>query len=627
MTEHWDMRNVLRMTAAIAGLICLCPLPAQEIITPLYRPLADPSLRKSVSSAQAVLAEDTLDLPFVEDFSTDQTTPDPTRWAPSDALVNRSYGVNPWSVGVATLDALNSEGSVYAHATLSPIPFEADSLSSLPIDLNLPASDSVYLSFLYQPQGRGERPDAWDSLLLDFYDPSQKLWTCVWGAPGDTLRDFRQVLVPVTDPGHLQRGFRFRFRNLASLPKNSDYADLRSNVDHWNLDYIRLDKNRHRADTIIRDLAFSAPLPTFLTHYTAFPWSTYEAARSKLEESIVTATYRNNDAITRNVTRSFLVRNLLTGDVETPSDPTAMDLEGHAATTVEFAYLFPLDYGVGDSVVLQLEAALRSDDFDLIKGNDTIRRTQVLSDHFAYDDGIPEAGYGLRGDGTSNGYVAQEFNSYDPLTLAGVDLYFNQVYDSLNLDYFFKLLVWNDDEGLPGTVLHDDENDCSVQYSSTYPGFKRFLFSSPVEVNGVFHVGWMQYNKFLLNVGLDKNNPVPGVLSYNFQGEWVPSAAPGVLLLRPFLATGTSAAPGPPAVEANLRVYPNPAGYQVRLGLPEGGPISGSRVEVFDIQGRRVLFRELLDDGLDISGLPEGVYVLRLHVNERTYRQKLLISR
>ena len=100
----------------------------------------------------------------------------------------------------------------------------------------------------------------------------------------------------------------------------------------------------------------------------------------------------------------------------------------------------------GDSAIIRFKAALRTDEFDP-KVNDTVVYDQVFKDYYAYDDGTPEAGYGLRGGGSSNGIVAMKYYSFQPDQLGGVNIFFNQVLDSLNLNYYFNLVVWDDLEG------------------------------------------------------------------------------------------------------------------------------------------------------------------------------------
>ena len=81
----------------------------------------------------------------------------------------------PVNLGAATFDAIDQSGHVYS--TASWIPFKADELLTQDIRLDsifqpsareLSPEDSVYLSFYYQPQGRGNQPEPFDSLVLEF---------------------------------------------------------------------------------------------------------------------------------------------------------------------------------------------------------------------------------------------------------------------------------------------------------------------------------------------------------------------------------------------------------------------------------------------------------------------------
>ena len=110
---------------------------------------------------------DPLDLPFSDDFSSDYIYPDTNRWVDNEAFINHVYGIYPPNFGVATLDVVDADGNVYPEA--SPFPFFADHMTSYPLRLdNFTPADSLYLSFYYQPQGRGVPPLNYDSLVVDF---------------------------------------------------------------------------------------------------------------------------------------------------------------------------------------------------------------------------------------------------------------------------------------------------------------------------------------------------------------------------------------------------------------------------------------------------------------------------
>lgn len=600
---------------------------AQEVITLLagnsvlaaYHDSKKPLLKSSYA--------DSLELPFFDDFSATSIEPDPKLWSDANAFVNNSYCIEPVTNGVVTLDIIDYRGSIYEGATFDPVSFVADHLSSHPFKFDFVPADSLYLSFLYQPGGLGDLPEEQDSLLVDFYAPSDSAWVNVWGIPGTGLHSFKTVMIPISETRFLRDGFRFRFRNRASLPKNVDYIDVRANVDHWNVDYIRLDRNRFAADTILRDVAFIQPLGSILKDLTSLPWSHFADAATTILDEKVRARYRNNDTISRNITRSFLLQEPYYNENYSPSPPTAQDLPAGRDTLVEFDYFYPIDINRGDSALIRIKASLRTDEFDP-KDNDTVVHDQVFKDYYAYDDGTAEAGYGLRGQGTKSSSVAMKYYAYTADKLGGVDISFNQLHDSLNQEYYFELVVWSDNGGVPGSVIFEDAKELRPDYPSQFPGFARYYFSEPVEVDGPFYVGWRQYNQYMLNVGLDLNNrPEPHIIFYNYQGKWEESEAPGVILFRPFLFDEDRPLSKPKLSSESIQVFPNPASGQLYIKLPSELENSWFKVELYDASGRLALQKNIRDGQMDVSDLPVGIYFMKLSSKERVMHSKILINR
>ncbi len=162
------LRFILLWIFSISGLL----LQAQEKLNNLYfnSLLSNSAQQKQLSPAPA---DTVLQLPFFEDFSVNTLQPNPMKWADNHVFVNKDFPINPPNTGAATFDVLDSRGKLYN--TASSVPFVADVLSSLPIRLDsvfspqeasLQPADSVYLSFWYQPQGRGDMPESEDSLVL-----------------------------------------------------------------------------------------------------------------------------------------------------------------------------------------------------------------------------------------------------------------------------------------------------------------------------------------------------------------------------------------------------------------------------------------------------------------------------
>ena len=109
---------------------------AQEVITGLDFNIAVKKLFEQQKSLKSATAYDTVfvKLPFFDDFSTISIWPLPERWADNYAFVNTDYAKNALTVGVATLDAIDETGALYADA--GSYPFEADKLTSQPIRLD-----------------------------------------------------------------------------------------------------------------------------------------------------------------------------------------------------------------------------------------------------------------------------------------------------------------------------------------------------------------------------------------------------------------------------------------------------------------------------------------------------------
>ncbi len=627
MTQKSWMNRTIRVAAGILiSLAGLHGLQAQEVITPLFRNPRAAQLQNEHIRIRKSAEASLLELPIFDDFSNTSLVADTGSWSDAYAFVNNNFCVNPVSNGVATLDALDADGSIYAHAVLSPSTFVADHLTSNPVNLQYPASDSLYLSFLYQAGGLCDLPEEEDSLMVDFYATDSSKWVNVWRVPGRSLHEFSHAMIPISSERFLTSGFRFRFRNRASLSGSNDYPDKRSNVDYWHVDYVRLDRNRTISDTILRDVAFNTPLSSVLKDLTSIPWPHFETAQNTTLAPFVSVRYRNNDSITRNVTRSLTILEPIYNDTYYPEEPTAQDLPEHVDTIVDFGYIYPLDFQRGDSALIRFKAALRTDEFDP-KVNDTVIHDQLFRDYYSYDDGTAEAGYGLRASGTANALIAIRYHSYEPDQLGGVYIYFNQVYDSINLkNYSFNLMVWDESDGLPGSIIREDDNIYKPIYTSTYTGFIRYEFSEPVPVNGPFFVGWRQEKEYILNVGLDLNNkPDPHVMYYNM-GEWQSSIAPGVIMFRPFLYDETTGVNNSHSETRLLQIYPNPASDRIWFRMPPSSVGEEILVHIYDTSGRLVHHSVVRSNQLDLSGFSPGIYYIRALIGAQSYYSKLLIN-
>ncbi|MBO7523773.1 MAG: T9SS type A sorting domain-containing protein [Bacteroidales bacterium] len=584
----------------------------QEVVTGLY---VNPALTKQSVATKGT--SDTISLPFIDDFSYSSIYPDNRLWTDNYVFINNTYSKDQPTVGVATFDILNANGKIYNN--ISAYGFEADRLTSSPIDLNYPASDSIMLSFFYEAGGLGDKPEASDNLVLHFYSPSENRWEEVWSNESVNFDGFRPVVIPITEAKYLQKGFQFRFVNYGSLNGNLSEPSMIGNCDQWNIDYVKLDRGRSVHDTIINDVAFRHPNRSLLKSYEAMPWRQFKEV-SLLEMSPnISISYRNNDTITRNVTRQFEITELLTNNVEKSFTGGASNISPMTNVDYEVGHFYSFSNDNDDSARFLIKSWLVTDDFDR-KSNDTISYQQVFTNYFAYDDGSAENGYGLNGLGSANAMAALRYRSYIQDTIYAISIYFNDSYQDAN-QVEFNIMIWDDNGGVPNNVLLELD-DCTVQKGIGLTGFRTYMLPEPIAINGVFHIGWKQISETFINVGLDVNTEHGDKQHFWINGNWNESNVNGTIMLRPImgipLATGIEDVLDDDVNDEKptkkmMSFYPTPSTSYIRIET-NGFNTFTDYISLYDMTGKEVL-REHLTDYLDISRLKAGIYVICINRN------------
>jgi len=246
---------------------------SQEVVTGLqtnYSIINSPeNKKKGASSLAAGMAE----LPFYDDFSGSSIFPELSKWTDSYVFINDTYSDKQITTGIATFDAIDEKGRLYETAIYSG--FAGDMLTSQPINLEYTTSDNILLSFYYEAGGLGDSPETNDSLTLQFLDPVENKWFSVWRAEGRAEKGFRQTAISIEDLRFLKKGFRFRFINYVTISQNTSDQSMIGNCDHWNIDYVLLDRNRSLTDTVYNDVAFRSPVRSLLKNHEAMPWKQF----------------------------------------------------------------------------------------------------------------------------------------------------------------------------------------------------------------------------------------------------------------------------------------------------------------------------------------------------------------
>ena len=578
-------------------------LVSQEVITDLAH---NPYLKNFKFTHKN--SKSSLSLPFIDDFSYDSNIVSSDLWEYSTVYVNRTYPINPPTIGVVTFDGLDENGFARDFSSNSSEP--SDTLLSKKIDLS--SVSSAYFLFFFQAKGIGDAPEPLDKLILEFKNDSLQ-WETVWISEDTILEDFTKVIKVINQNRFLFDEFQFRFVN---------YATVSGNFDHWHVDYIKIDELQSVADTLqLNDASFVYSSPSFLKRYQEMPWSHFLNNEADELKDSIDILLRNNDAAS-NIDYQFNVfnngnqvyhypligvsRNVTVLDYDQVgnfsfTDPPIL-LQSNIFTSFEI-----------DSASFLVENILGTNSSDN-KLNDTLFYVQNFHSHFAYDDGTAESAYGIN---VSGAQIAYEFKLNRPDTLRAIQMYFPQMLDSVN-DVPFKLTVW-DDLSSTGNILYQQE---VFPYHTQNGNYYTYLIDEPFKLVGTFYVGWEQSTDDLLNIGLDKNNVSNSYMFYNIGSEWNQSSYFGSWMIRPVLSMKPIVS-SVDYVSFDTKIYPNPVDTYCFVKTSENNCI----IKVFSVHGvmQKQIFSKNSLTKLDLKDFSSGIYFIEiLQNNKREYKKIIL---
>jgi hypothetical protein len=547
-------------------------------------------------------------------------------WVDHHTYRNYTFAVNPWSLGVATFDGLDETGYPYnfgstAHGV-------ADFLTTKPLDLSaLGPADSVYLTFMVQPQGYGDVSEANDSLVLEFYDAVADQWNRIWGMQGSSLTEFERTHIRISQAAYFTDGFRFRFKN---------YGELSGALDQFHLDCVFLRAQSGYEDSVIRDLSWSYPVGSLLKEYTQVPWDHFKDNPNGHTNDEVKLVVHNGWPISNNnnlggttrVNHNGVLQHEFTmagsqmsnGALDYAPFTTYVSLHDFSGS-YDFDETIPgeaVTFDIIGRVAGQLNDGVQHSDFIL---NDSCFSQQYFGNVYAYDDGSAEAAWGPT---SAQALLAVQFEPYVTNdSLVAVQMHFvpsvNDVSNNL-----FLLSVWSDNNGNPGTLLYEDDffNARTPSYAEGHNGFTTYYLRNDndpdhalrLPITGTFHVGWRQIDAPRLNIGLDWNNDHNERTKYSVNGgaHWYNSSYNASVMMRPlFATTGMSdLAVGEQEQQPEWEVYPNPTQGSVTISWRNDAPFPGAIC--VDAQGRTVGVAEAGQPTIDLSEVPAGIYFIQL---------------
>lgn len=567
-----------------------------------------------------------LELPFWDDFSRTSYLPDTTHWfvETGTSNISSSLGIDPPTINVAVFDGWNTQGSPYSLLQLEE--GLGDSLVSKYIDLtkvNPVLRESIYISFFWQKEGRGEQPDDPDFIHLQVMN-SDKKWVTVWKKSGQEvsgINAFKQEIIQIkdpiqpNDPTYFHEYFQFRFQS---------YGRLSGGFDTWNIDYIYLNYNRNPGDLAVEDRALTSKPTSWLTQFSAMPYDHFlvnleqnlqptEVGISNMDDQVQPIEYY---ALIQDSSQIFDEMNQGTPLNIAPNDPITISSEA-------------IDPNVFDknadsiSLVLETKFFINSGDSSNwfnkynLRSNDTTRSIITLNEELAYDDGTAEWAVGLS---QKAAMLAYRFVAPKGDAITSVNIYFPEFVSS-SAGKTFTIIIWDDlFRYRQGRLLTEQH---IVKKSTSLNQFTTYSLGRPVAVSDTFYIGYEQSVDDFFSVGLDKNGtPQNGNVFINLDGVWEPSnIIDGNLMIRP--AFGFKKAVGiEDEVFKDIKIYPNPnqGKFKIRGAF--------DHAKILDVLGNIILE---IDDGqndteVKLVNQKRGIYFIKLRRKGKYKTYKFIIN-
>ena len=606
-------------------------------------------------------APDSIDLPFIEDFSYDGPYPDSDLWLDNQVFINNTMGQNPPSVGVATFDAIDAKGRPYG--SVGGVG-GADTLTSNYINLkdfvgtdgnkrNLTVSDNILMSFFLQPKGNNYAPVEGDSMVLEFKDASGT-WNYVKGYKGipdstlkksslDTEFPFVYYTVPINDAKYLFGKFQFRFYNITRLGGAYEF---------WHLDYIKIAPNRLVSNRNLDDLAFVETPKSILKRYTAMPWNhAFPQLAAEVKDSL-NAKFYNTFTLQRNPTNTNVKVSSSTG-VTAVNNYTILDGVNIPASTfyTSIAKVYPSSLklqlanipAATSNMVLKTEYSLTiegQEGKDLKKAgvrNDIVSDSTHFSNYFAYDDGTAEMQFSATGE---NMQVAVRFRANVADSLQAVRFLFPHINGDAPKDATFNIRIWTGVlQGKPLYELKGVKPYYLTTSTDTLQGFTGYQLADtsgkaiPIPA-GDFYVCWQNVGDVKIPIGLDRNNKDKTQYLYQYlNGVWESVANTrniGAVMVRPVMGTTkvkNSTRISELPLSDVMMVSPNPASdhlfFEIKKGQSEDYEIS-----LFNIAGQLQKREILRGSVMSLDNMSAGIYFLKVKdlKNNQIFNHKFVVS-
>ncbi|HMV09614.1 MAG TPA: T9SS type A sorting domain-containing protein [Cyclobacteriaceae bacterium] len=607
-------------------------------------------------------------LPFWDDFSFAKGHhADSLLWIVNDKVfVNDGQAINPPSINVATFDGYNENGRPY-----STVPLETgygDTLESQPIrmaDVAAQYRDKIYLSFFYQAGGNSEMPNPSDFLKLEF--KSTEGWVEIHrfsiksNADPSVFYDTAIQIPVATLPGeqdYFHNQFQFRF---------TSFGRLSGSYDAWHLDYVYLNRrvndneeiilnenvdriNENDKNTNISDRTTTRPFTSIFGDYYSVPNNHFNIGEALTNPAVSLYSLKYVDFLqVVSYIANYKVTNYASGtptvsynqspdggetsfDLDFDGIPILEHVTAQTKSTAPSSAIDP----EADSTHVDVKIILKAGDNDPGKDyyaryapinfqrNDTLEHTFILSNYYAYDDGVAEYSAGLAAQGNQLAYRFVMDSNVGQDTLNGISFYFP--FTGGTAPETIKIFVFKDKAGKP---------DSASAYSQTVPVvrssdniFYKIDFTEGVLVQDTFYIGYEETvtaKPDRIRIGLDASHDTGNQMYYRntVYHPWVQNTdLKGSLMIRPRFGKATVITGTEDNIEP-VAIYPNPNRGEFYV---QG---RADNIQIISLTGQSAGFtteRSADATRVTLQNPHPGVYIIRFRSGSKISTGKILVT-
>ena len=546
-----------------------------------------------------------IDLPLWDDFSYSNKLNN-LFWSDGKNVSIKDYfNIDAPSINVIEFDGLNNDGSPYSNNSGYGV---CDVLVSDKINLSSKSlGDSIYLSFFWNFNINGEFPDYEDSLKIDFLNINND-WITVWDANGGLLNfknqfTFDDILV---ENDFLHQNFMFKIYNKG----NSEGP-----FDSWLIDYVYLDENRNKNDSIFLDRTLSFQANKIFKDHISIPYSHILSSNSFTDSVSIKINNLDKDIQPINYTLKSFFNNENNGYLIYDNEPVSPILSGHEERIINTKPIEVSNFlANNDSASIEILFYIESGDSSYINQdlrlNDTMRFNVFFNNSYSYDDGSAEFAAGLN---QKNSELVLKHRTFTEDTLTHIEIYFpNNLYSSYSSD--IELLVYKN---------LDNENTKIVSQLSSVnfnDNFNLFELNNPIIVKDSFYIGFRQFENSFLPVGLDKNSSTSEKIYYKVDNNWFQNdVIKGSLMIRPVFSKTDYVLTDlkNEKLKKSISIFPNPSRGIFNLSEKV------KNVIIYSIDGK--IIKSINNtNSINLKEYKSGYYLIQIFDKNRIERHKLI---